>query len=267
MPTTSELIAHGRSVEEIREFIGADALIYQDVDAMKRVVGGAEPAARRLRGLLLRRPLRHRRRQRRRLRALEAQRRAAVEEEDGDDRAALALQGSAKGMSDRRSCRASTCRPALRLDTLAVREGLPPSPVGRELRGAVPHQPLRAARCRDRGAPLRQRGRGLHLQPLLQPDGDDHRAAPGGAGRHRGGASAPPAAWRAILLLIMGLLKARRPRGLLAVGVRLDDQAVRRSSPSSASRPPSSRRPTSTHGAPRCGRTRSCCSPRRRPIR
>jgi amidophosphoribosyltransferase len=38
-----ELIAHGRTIEEIREFIGADALIYQDVDAMKRVVAGAEP--------------------------------------------------------------------------------------------------------------------------------------------------------------------------------------------------------------------------------
>ena len=39
MPTGEELIAHGRTVEEIRAFIGADALIYQDVDAMKRVVG------------------------------------------------------------------------------------------------------------------------------------------------------------------------------------------------------------------------------------
>jgi amidophosphoribosyltransferase len=38
MPTTAELIAHGRTTEQIREFIGADALIYQDVDAMKRVV-------------------------------------------------------------------------------------------------------------------------------------------------------------------------------------------------------------------------------------
>jgi amidophosphoribosyltransferase len=43
MPTKSELIAHGRSIEEIREFIGADALIYQDVDAMKRVVGALNP--------------------------------------------------------------------------------------------------------------------------------------------------------------------------------------------------------------------------------
>ena len=35
--TTS--ISDGGSVEEIREFIGADALIYQDVDSMKKVVG------------------------------------------------------------------------------------------------------------------------------------------------------------------------------------------------------------------------------------
>ena len=44
MPTKDELIAHGRSVEEIREYIGADALIYQDVDAMKRVVKALNPA-------------------------------------------------------------------------------------------------------------------------------------------------------------------------------------------------------------------------------
>ena len=44
MPTPEELIAHGRTIEEIRLFIGADALIYQDVDAMKRVVGLLNPA-------------------------------------------------------------------------------------------------------------------------------------------------------------------------------------------------------------------------------
>ena len=44
MPTNSELIAHNRSIEEIRQFIGADALIYQDVNAMKRVVGAMNPA-------------------------------------------------------------------------------------------------------------------------------------------------------------------------------------------------------------------------------
>jgi len=43
MPTNTELIAHNRSIEEIRQFIGADALIYQDVSAMKRVVGELNP--------------------------------------------------------------------------------------------------------------------------------------------------------------------------------------------------------------------------------
>ena len=39
MPTSSELVAHGRTVEEIREYIGCDALIYQDVDGMKKAIG------------------------------------------------------------------------------------------------------------------------------------------------------------------------------------------------------------------------------------
>lgn len=43
MPTSEELIAHNRSIEEIRQFIGADALIYQDVAAMKKVVGALNP--------------------------------------------------------------------------------------------------------------------------------------------------------------------------------------------------------------------------------
>ena len=43
MPTRSELIAHGRSDEEIRVAIGADALIYQGIDAMKRAVAAAGP--------------------------------------------------------------------------------------------------------------------------------------------------------------------------------------------------------------------------------
>src|SRR3954453_22162070 len=38
MPTKGELIAHDRSIEEIRAFIGADALIYQDIAAMKRAI-------------------------------------------------------------------------------------------------------------------------------------------------------------------------------------------------------------------------------------
>lgn len=39
MPTKTELVAHGRTVEEIRQVIGCDALIYQDVAAMKQAVG------------------------------------------------------------------------------------------------------------------------------------------------------------------------------------------------------------------------------------
>ena len=43
MPTKEELIAASRSIEEIRQFIGADALIYQDIDAMKRTVRALNP--------------------------------------------------------------------------------------------------------------------------------------------------------------------------------------------------------------------------------
>ena len=43
MPTSAELIAYGRTMEEIRAYIGADTLIYQDVDAMKRVVAALHP--------------------------------------------------------------------------------------------------------------------------------------------------------------------------------------------------------------------------------
>ena len=43
MPTKGELVAHDRTVEQIRELIGCDALIYQDVDAMKRAIGSLNP--------------------------------------------------------------------------------------------------------------------------------------------------------------------------------------------------------------------------------
>ena len=39
MPTPDELVAHDRSIEEIRLAIGCDALIYQDVEGMKRAIG------------------------------------------------------------------------------------------------------------------------------------------------------------------------------------------------------------------------------------
>ena len=38
MPTAGELVAHDRDVEQIRALIGCDALIYQDLEAMKRAV-------------------------------------------------------------------------------------------------------------------------------------------------------------------------------------------------------------------------------------
>ena len=44
MPTPQELVAHNRTVDEIREIIGCDALIYQDVDAMKKAIGSLNPA-------------------------------------------------------------------------------------------------------------------------------------------------------------------------------------------------------------------------------
>ncbi|WP_374521873.1 amidophosphoribosyltransferase [Hydrogenophaga sp.] len=44
MPTPEELVAHDRTVDQIRELIGCDALIYQDVDAMKHAVASLNPA-------------------------------------------------------------------------------------------------------------------------------------------------------------------------------------------------------------------------------
>ena len=65
MPTRAELIATGRSEDEIAREIGADALIYQDLEALKDTVRQRQSAAQQLRGLVLRRRLRHRRRDQR----------------------------------------------------------------------------------------------------------------------------------------------------------------------------------------------------------
>ncbi len=43
MPTPDELVAHNRTVEEVRQLIGCDALIYQDVDGMKKAIGSLNP--------------------------------------------------------------------------------------------------------------------------------------------------------------------------------------------------------------------------------
>jgi amidophosphoribosyltransferase len=43
MPTATELVAYGRTVEEVRQIIGCDALIYQEVDGMKKAIGSLNP--------------------------------------------------------------------------------------------------------------------------------------------------------------------------------------------------------------------------------
>ena len=46
MPTRSELIAYGRTDEEVCREITADALVYQDLDALKRSISDTNPAIR-----------------------------------------------------------------------------------------------------------------------------------------------------------------------------------------------------------------------------
>ena len=96
MPTTEELIAHNRSIEEIRQFIGADALIYQDVAAMKRVVGALNPAIRGFEascfdGTYITGDV-----SAEDFRTMAAQRKAQGDEEDAADRSRLALQSAAE---------------------------------------------------------------------------------------------------------------------------------------------------------------------------
>jgi amidophosphoribosyltransferase len=97
MPTSEELIAHNRSIEEIREFIGADALIYQDVNAMKRVVGALNPALKGFEascfdGVYITGDVSPAD-----FDAMAAQRRTRDDEEEGDQRTRLALQSATEG--------------------------------------------------------------------------------------------------------------------------------------------------------------------------
>jgi amidophosphoribosyltransferase len=43
MPAASELVAAGRTEDEVRQLIGADWLIYQDIEGMKRAIGALNP--------------------------------------------------------------------------------------------------------------------------------------------------------------------------------------------------------------------------------
>jgi amidophosphoribosyltransferase len=94
MPTREELIAASRSIEEIRQFIGADALVYQDVDAMKRVVGALNPKldgfeASCFDGHYITGDVSEGD-----FAAMEAQRRLQFDEDEAADRGRLALQGA-----------------------------------------------------------------------------------------------------------------------------------------------------------------------------
>jgi amidophosphoribosyltransferase len=96
MPTSEELIAHNRSIEEIRQFIGADALIYQDVDAMKRVVGALNPLIKGFEascfdGVYITGDV-----SAADFDAMAAQRKAQGDEEESSDRSRLALQSASE---------------------------------------------------------------------------------------------------------------------------------------------------------------------------
>ena len=46
MPSETDLIAHNRTEDEVRQHIGCDALIYQDLDALKAIISDLNPAIR-----------------------------------------------------------------------------------------------------------------------------------------------------------------------------------------------------------------------------
>jgi len=93
MPTKEELIAHNRSLDEIREYIGADALIYQDVAAMKRVVAQLNPKLQGFEASCFDGHYITGDVSSEDFAAIAAQRKAQGDEEEGDDRTRLALQG------------------------------------------------------------------------------------------------------------------------------------------------------------------------------
>jgi amidophosphoribosyltransferase len=96
MPTSEELIAHGRTTEEIRAYIGCDALIYQEVDAMKRAISALNPSiegfeASCFDGVYITGDVSVADFQ-----AMATQRANQPDEEDADPRGRLALQGSSE---------------------------------------------------------------------------------------------------------------------------------------------------------------------------
>ncbi len=92
MPTKEELIAHGRTVAEIKAFIGADELVYQDVDAMKRVIGALNPKVARFEASCFDGQYITGDVSESDFAALEAQRRLQFDEDEESNRSRLALQ-------------------------------------------------------------------------------------------------------------------------------------------------------------------------------
>jgi len=97
MPTKEELIAHGRTIEEIRAYIGADQLIYQDVDAMKRVVAALNPRIRSFEASCFDGDYITGDVSAEDFATMQAQRKLQFDEEDEGNRSRLALQGSEDG--------------------------------------------------------------------------------------------------------------------------------------------------------------------------
>ena len=62
MPSAEELVAHGRTDEEVQQLLGCDWLIYQDLSDLEEAVVGPEDAHRPLRFLVLQRRVRDRHR-------------------------------------------------------------------------------------------------------------------------------------------------------------------------------------------------------------
>ena len=253
MPTTTELIAHDRSIEEIREFIGADKLIYQDVAAMKRVVAALNPKldgfeASCFDGVYIAGEA-----SAEEAAAMAAGRKGGGDEDDGvrrPRRADAAERGRARLMADRKIPR-KALPPGLGRDTLAVREGLPASAWGENSEALFltssfvqPDAATAAARfANEEEAFIYSR----FTNPTVTMMERRLAALEGTRGVHRDVErhERDPAARH-------GPAQGRRPRRLLAERVRLDAwRCSAASSPSSASRRPSSRRPTSASGARR----------------
>ena len=247
----------------------ADALIYQDVDAMKRVVGALNPKldgfeASCFDGVYITgdisaddidaherqpRAAATRKTRRRPRRASRCRARRAEPDEPTQD---PARSPAAPACASTRSPCATACRRASRART--PRRCSSPaascSPTPRPRRAASPNEEEAFIYSRFSNPTVT-----MFERRLAALEGTEACIA------HLQRHERDPAARH-------GPAEGRRPRHLLAQRVRLDDQCCSAaSSPSSASRPPSSRRPTSPNGRRRCGRTRSCCSPRRRPIR